>query len=683
MSQQASTPGSLRHALDHYRVPLVIAAVGVALSIGGFIMALNSQMVALKNDFIAQGKFQTSLIDSRLTVFQEKMDGLRGVFRAAGEEHLEEARAFAEAVLERIPFKMIGWISKTDVAASFAVKPEDLSFSISLQDVTSTEEVREVLGQTGGKINFILSRPLALPGLDAKDRYVAILAPRMERGRLTGTAFGLISLKELFALSPGEPETSTIYLYDAGKRDRPMHAAGYQPPQTPLLPLDFKTLTARAIFYYVETLRSAQNRWVLLFTPSPTYMMRAIDSWAWIALLSGLAITSLISILTFQQASQQITISRKVEEQTGELADAMRRLQGVLDTVLDGIVTIDDRGRIQSFNPAAERIFGYTAGEVQGKNVNVLMPEPYHAEHDRYLHNYMTGGQPKVIGVGREVQGRHKNGTVFPLELGVSEMRLGHHRAFVGSIRDISERKQSESKVGALIEQLSQSNSELERFAYVASHDLQEPLRMITNFNTLLSKRYADRLDERANEYIRISVEASARMRDMIHDLLEYARVGTEAEQAIAFSTEIEMEHVMQNLHDSITERSAEIVYGHLPMVMGNPLRFVRLMQNLIGNGMKYQPYGQKPQIKVDAVRDGSFWTFSIRDNGIGIKPEYLQQIFEPFKRLHSSVQYSGTGIGLAVCKRIVESWGGKIWVTSTPGEGSRFFFTIPGEGTT
>jgi len=276
------------------------------------------------------------------------------------------------------------------------------------------------------------------------------------------------------------------------------------------------------------------------------------------------------------------------------------------------------------------------------------------------------------------VEARRKDGSIFPIELGISEMSLSGERHFVGCIHDITERRRNLENMDSLVANLTHSNAELERFAYLASHDLQEPLRMVVNFNSLLQKRYGDKLDERAHEYIRISVDAGNRMRDMIRDLLDYARVGNEAEQKASFSAHIELQHVLENLRDAIEERHAVISSDELPEIKGNPIHFMRLLQNLIGNALKYQPEGRRARIHVAVQKEKNEWIFSVHDNGIGIKSEYLDQIFQPFKRLHNATYYKGTGIGLAICRRIIENWQGRIWVESEFGEGSTFFFAIP-----
>lgn len=231
-----------------------------------------------------------------------------------------------------------------------------------------------------------------------------------------------------------------------------------------------------------------------------------------------------------------------------------------------------------------------------------------------------------------------------------------------------------------LVQELVNSNENLERFAYIASHDLQEPIRMISNFTNLLKEEYGKKFDKEANQYMKYIAEASERMQDLVSDLLEYSRVGSEEAGFSNFDSKEQINIVLENLNDPIKETDAKIIIGTMPEVHANPVRFSRLMQNLIGNGIKYRASDRTPEIKVNAEDKNDHWLFSIEDNGIGIKDEYQDQIFVIFKRLHTKSEYSGTGIGLAICKKIVESFRGKIWIESEYGSGSTFYFTLPKE---
>ena len=225
--------------------------------------------------------------------------------------------------------------------------------------------------------------------------------------------------------------------------------------------------------------------------------------------------------------------------------------------------------------------------------------------------------------------------------------------------------------------ELERSNKELEQFAYVASHDLQEPLRMVISFTQLLAKRYEGRLDENADKYIAYAVDGASRMQQLINDLLTFSRVTSRAVPPESVNCGKVLDDTLDGLASSIEDTGARVTHDPLPIVRADPTQLGQLLQNLIGNAIKYVDK-VTPEVHVSATRDGSVWCFAVRDNGIGIEPQHAERIFDIFQRLHPKTEYSGTGIGLAVCKKIVERYGGRIWVDSEAGKGSVFRFTLP-----
>ncbi len=248
-----------------------------------------------------------------------------------------------------------------------------------------------------------------------------------------------------------------------------------------------------------------------------------------------------------------------------------------------------------------------------------------------------------------------------------------------GVMFDITEHKRYEEKLAALVEELRRSNVELEQFAYVASHDLQEPLRMVASYTQLLARRYEGKLDSDADEFIGYAVDGANRMQSLINDLLTYSRVGTRGKELEPTDTQAAFEAACANLRTAIEEAGAEVVCSvELPRVVGDGIQLVQLFQNLIANAIKFRREGEVPRVEVGAEwREEGEWLFWVSDNGIGIEPQYKERVFRLFQRLHGKGEYSGTGIGLAVCKKIVERHGGRIWVEIAPGEGSTFYFTL------
>lgn len=410
--------------------------------------------------------------------------------------------------------------------------------------------------------------------------------------------------------------------------------------------------------------------WEITVYPTAELLAQSSTRMPWVVLGAGLLTSFLV---TFSLALLLRKQSDALKLKEGEV-----RLRAVFKHAADGITLIDGRGNIEEFNPACEALFGYTQEEVLGKNVKILMPEPYHGEHDGYLKHYQETGQRKIIGIGREVHGKRKDGTAFHIDLRVSEVMVPNRKLYMGMFRDITERKHEEQVRQQLIDKLAESNTELERFAYVASHDLREPLRIVANFSTLLGKDYGELLGNEAKDYLALIKEASSRMHGMVGDLLEYARIGSEEMGFATVDMNVELQHVLENLAAFIQENHAVVTYDKLPNVQGNPVQLMRLLQNLMGNAIKFHSKGVIPQVHVGVEEQGEMWKFTVRDNGVGMAKEYTQQIFEPFRQLHARNEYMGTGIGLAICKRIVEKHRGAIGVTSEKGKGSVFFFTLP-----
>ncbi|MGH9388560.1 MAG: sensor histidine kinase, partial [Vicinamibacteria bacterium] len=252
--------------------------------------------------------------------------------------------------------------------------------------------------------------------------------------------------------------------------------------------------------------------------------------------------------------------------------------------------------------------------------------------------------------------------------------RLCH---FIAIKVDMTERKHAEKILRERAEELARSNEDLERYAYVASHDLQEPLRMVSSFVQLLEKKYAEQLDEPAQQYIASAVQGAKRMHRLIKDLLAYSRAGRPGRPFEPVSCQEAVRAALSTLEMAVREGGAEVTVDRLPVVQGDRAQLEQLFQNLIGNAVKF--HGENPpRVRIAARVDGADWLLSVSDNGIGIEAEYTDKIFAMFRRLHGGSDYPGTGIGLAICKRIVQRHGGRIWVESKPGEGSIFYFTIP-----
>lgn len=350
-------------------------------------------------------------------------------------------------------------------------------------------------------------------------------------------------------------------------------------------------------------------------------------------------------------------------------------LAAVVQSSHDAIISKDSKGIILTWNPAAEELYGYSAGEAIGRHISFIVPPEL---RENQLEDIMAQ-LPTLAGTRRfETERLNNKGERIEVEVRISPIRNSRGELLGASsiAHDIGERKQIEREFARWRDELAKSNAELERFAYVASHDLQEPLRMVASYVQLLKQRYQGRLDSDADEFIAYAVDGANRMKTMIADLLKYSRAG----QGDAFEiidSGVALNHALANLQFVIEEVGATVTRGRMPRVRGIEAQLAVLFQNLLGNALKFHRI-VPPRIEIGAERAAGAWQFSITDNGIGIAPEYKDKIFEVFRRLHSREKYPGTGIGLTICRKIVAHHGGQIWVESDEGKGATFRFTLP-----
>lgn len=362
--------------------------------------------------------------------------------------------------------------------------------------------------------------------------------------------------------------------------------------------------------------------------------------------------------------------------------ELLARLQMIIESAVDGIVTIDEHGRIETFNRSASAIFGYEPEEVIGKNIKILMPEPYRSAHDDYMQRYLATGEKRIIGIGREVLGQRKDGSIFPFFLSVGEGIVNGRRIFTGIVRDMSEQKAAEQKIRDYARALEQSNQELESFAYIVSHDLQEPLRKIQAFGERLLKKEASRLSEQGKDYLERMLNAGERMQRLIEDLLRFSRITTRRQPYEKLTLAGVMKEVLADLEWQIEQRRAVVeVEGEQLSFDASRHQMHQLFLNLLGNALKFQKEDIPPHIRVRAEayyeEDGKEWVkIEVADNGIGFDAQFADKIFVIFRRLHHT--HEGTGIGLAICKKIVEQHGGRIEAHSHEGEGSVFTVYLP-----
>lgn len=399
----------------------------------------------------------------------------------------------------------------------------------------------------------------------------------------------------------------------------------------------------------------------------------------------------------------------------GATAESSKEQDGwitaMIESAMDAIIAIDSSQRIVVFNAAAEKMFGCTRETMIGEGLERLIPQRWRDAHHRDVDRFgQTGVSSRAMGRLGEIWGVRANGEEFPIEAAISQVDTPTGKRYTVVLRDMTERLRIEKALREanellevrvtertrelqeanrslqdeitmrrqMEEELVRSNAELEQFAYVTSHDLQEPLRMVRSYLQLLERRYKGKLDADADDFIAYAVDGVMRMHQLINDVLLYSRVRGRTELPVEPIDSAEVfDQAVANLTEAIRESDAAVSRDSLPRVRADRRQLAQLFQNLLGNAIKFRGEA-KPVVHASARQEEGDWIFCVRDNGIGIAPEFQERIFRIFQRLHAVGKYPGTGIGLALCRKIVEQHGGRIWVESEAGKGAAFCFSLP-----
>ncbi|MCB0212646.1 MAG: PAS domain S-box protein [Anaerolineae bacterium] len=367
-----------------------------------------------------------------------------------------------------------------------------------------------------------------------------------------------------------------------------------------------------------------------------------------------------------------------------QLQQAEEKFRTIIESAPDGMVIVNEHGRIVLVNAQTEALFGYERKALIDQPIEILIPHAFRDRHIQYRRLFSTAPRVRPMGANLVLFALRSDDTEFPVEVSLSPLETTEGRLITATVRNITEKKQvadqlqqNNIQLTEQAEALERNNMELQQFAYVASHDLQAPLRNITGFMQLLQRNYRDKLDNQADEWINRASGSTQQLEKVVQDILAYSRVDARPRPFEPILLAEIFDELVTMLSPTIQDSRARVTRGTLPTVMGDRAQITQVLQNLIGNGLKYQR-DISPKIHISAREEHDRWVIAVQDNGIGIESKDYLRIFEIFERLHGPQEYPGSGIGLAICRRIIQRHRGKIWVESEPGRGSTFYFTLP-----
>jgi PAS domain S-box-containing protein len=568
-------------------------------------------------------------------------------------------RTVAHAIAHRAPYSMEHRIIRADGAERFVLEHAEVVYDNEGMPVRMIGAVQDVTERKEAELALMQSK-------HEQERYAAQLETvfnNLTDGLVVADLDGM-----LFQWNPAALAMHGFASHEEARRRLPELTSIFElsTPQDGVLPLErwplARVLRGESLHLWEVHIRRRQTDWHRIFSYGG---MLARDR-------EGKPLMAVVIV-------RDITERKQREE---EFVRISQQNELILEYAGEGIFGLDLQGKVTFVNARAAHMLGYHRSELMGSHSHLKWHyqradgSPYPSRECPIYAAYDQGSMRS----GEEVFWR-KDGTAFPVDFTSRPLyEAGRIAGAVVIYRDITERKRAEEELKRLVNELERSNKELEQFAYVASHDLQEPLRMVSSYVQLLERRYRKQLDEKADRYIFFAVDGVQRMQKLIDGLLAYSRVARGAKFSLVDMNQAYNQAVM-SLSLAIRESGAVITREELPQVYGDETQLIQVFQNLIGNAIKFQVQGQTPRVHVAAARSGDAWLFSVTDNGIGIDPQYAKRIFLIFQRLHSREEYPGTGIGLSLCKRIVERHGGRIWVESAPDQGTRFIFSIPMRG--
>ncbi len=695
-----------------YSIPIFVGVIGVAASVSAFMIESNLKISVIQKELIFESKEKVKTISKNIDLNLQILDAVKALYNASNYVSRQEFNAFVTPLLNNYKnIKAIEWVpyithaqrpayekqaradgiidfTLTEISATgnmvlanerdhylpvYYVEPiEGNERAMGLDNAANKERLNTISKAKNsadktatGKINLVQAVG------DAADILVfnAVFDQKAVGGKVNSTSsfIGLavlvLNVGDIVADTEMENKGSlSLYVEDITEVDN--------------IEALFGTQASNSWFTHSEIIKVAGRSWHIETHTNTTKTPLMLS--AWLLLIAGLAVTALITFSITHLIRRREVVEQLVVSRTLSLIESEEQHRAVVENAVDGLLTINEFGTIEKYNRAAENIFGYTADEMIGENLKRLLPVTDHDDQDTYLEDYRDSGIKKDMGIERKVKGRRKDGTIFPVDLSVSEMIIGNTRKLSGIVRDVTERVKLEKEREKFIEKLTDSNEELARFAYVCSHDLQEPLRMVRSFSEMLQEHLADNLkdDAKGQKYFNFVIDGAARAQLLITDILSYSSISSDTQMYENVDVEALISVIKKDLLGS-SNNKAEITADVLPILQGNRTQLFQLFQNLISNGLKYQKPDSTPHIHIRVESSDKYWLFAFKDNGIGMQERHLNKIFEVFQRLHGKKQYAGTGVGLAICKKVVERHDGAIWVESEVDVGSTFYVKL------
>lgn len=695
-----------------YAIPVLVGGVGIAASISGFQIASNLKEAVIEKEQIFESQQKIASISKKIDLNLQILDSVTAFYQASNYVSREEFTTFIKPLLKSYQnIITIEWIplvstktlttfeqnAKNDGLEDFIIKERSSrGVLIPVSKRATYFPVFYIEPQQGneGSLGFDLSSNshFSIPMDKAKVSGDRVATSKITIPSELGLTVGIHVFNPVFkknqmsdisqpqelqgflltTLNVGDIFTETLneatgnlllYIEDVTNPNNTEDVFGVKEKNSNFFREELVNVGGRSwrIVTYNNT-----NKTPLMFS-------------AWLVLIAGLILTSLITMGILYLIRRHEVVERLVASRTQELRSSEEQYRSVVENAVDGLITIDEFGIVEKYNRAAETIFGYHSDEIIGKDIKILMPAMDHDGQDSYMKDYRNSGVKKDLGIDSKVKGRRKDGTIFPIDLSISEVTLGNTRKLTGIVRDVTERVALEKERDKFIEKLTDSNEELARFAYVCSHDLQEPLRMVRSFSEMLQNHLAQTLkdDAKGQKYFNFVIDGATRSQTLITDILAYSSISNDTLMFEDVDLAKVVGVISAELCDSASGMKGKVTCDDLPKLQGNKTQLFQLFQNLISNGLKYQKADATPHVHIGVEDQGKYWLFTVKDNGIGMEHRHFTKIFEVFQRLHGRSKYAGTGVGLSICKKVVERHGGTIWVESQKDVGSTFFVKL------